>query len=118
MMPTRSVLDLIPNRDDQLALLHKLEARLQPIPFSGCWVSDGWHDGNDYGKVSVEGYHMMLHRVLYELRSGIKIPDRHFLDHECKVHSCGHQEHLTPLPPHMNTAKGDAIMYKRAHAYS
>lgn len=118
MMPSRSVLDLIPNRADQLALLAKLESRMQPIPFCGCLVGTGGHDGNYYNKISVKGVDLMLHRVLYELRTGERIPHRHFLDHECKVHSCGEQSHLTPLPPHLNTAKGNAIMYRRAHAYA
>lgn len=84
-----------------------------PEPNTGCWLYVGiWDSANGYGKISWNGRHMMLHRVVYELIVG-PIPDGRVLDHKCRVRACCNPDHLEPVTVRENTLRGAAVLFPK-----
>lgn len=100
-----------------LTLPRSLLDRLMPLPWCGCWVWTGeWDSGNGYGKVSWEGQDWMAHRLIWTLLRG-PIPSGLLLDHHCRVRRCCFDDHLEPVTTKINTHRGNAILFRPAHAY-
>jgi hypothetical protein len=88
--------------------LGELFARSIPIPFSGCWVWDGFLDRFGYGRLASgkRGVSYKAHRVSYEYAKG-PIPDGLQIDHLCRVKGCINPDHLEAVTPGENVRRGD-----------
>jgi hypothetical protein len=72
---------------------------------NGCWqwqrpLSDG------YGHLTFRGEPYTAH-VFSWLSHGKTIPDGEQLDHLCRNRACVNPDHLEPVPPGVNTQRGD-----------
>lgn len=80
--------------------LERLMAKVQPVPWSGCWLWLGGLSGRppgQYGQSWLNGRQRKAHCVVYELLKG-PIPEGMDLDHLCKVRLCVNPEHLEAVP--------------------
>lgn len=72
---------------------------------TGCWVWQRYVNEKGYGKIQADGRSRIAHRYFYELHKG-PIPAGMHLDHLCRNPSCVNPEHLEPVTPQENTARG------------
>lgn len=74
-------------------------------PVSGCWIWDRATRPNGYGIVwdgfKLEG----AHRLTYRMMVG-EIPEKHDLDHLCRVRNCVNPKHLEPVLRKVNARRG------------
>src|SRR6188768_3927805 len=85
-------------------LPERIRNRVTVDPDSGCWVAGGAVTSDGYALVHWEGQCRLLHRVVWELANGQKIPKMHVLDHlredrpvcpgPCRYRNCIHPDHL------------------------
>lgn len=114
MLPNRSIFDFGPERIDAIRV--RVEDCLHPIPFVGCTVYAGRAEsGNGYSKVQLYGVTFAVHRVTYELKTGARIPPGLLLDHTCRWRPCCDPAHMEPVTTHVNTLRGNAILFKPRH---
>ena len=79
--------------------VNNLKARIQRKikVVNGCWLWQGSHSGygrgGGYGRMSVNGCTMAVHRVSYMLEHG-PIPTKRQVDHLCKNRLCCNPDHL------------------------
>lgn len=66
-----------------------------------CWVWTGSFNSHGYGRYG----RRMAHRVVYEMRRGPVRKDLH-LDHLCRNTACVNPNHLEPVKPSVNIARG------------
>ena len=81
-----------------------------------CWL---WHraEPHGYGKISVNGRHEYVHRVVYEMLRG-PIPEGMQIDHLCRNKLCCNPDHLEPVTRKENLARGiDANAAKRNQSH-
>lgn len=76
-----------------------------PVPHSGCWVWLGTLNPGGYGSVGYKGKTWNAHRVSYLLAHGA-LPERHDLDHLCRVRCCINPDHLEAVTRSENLARG------------
>lgn len=70
----------------------RMEAKIERIPFSGCWIWAGAQfDG--YGRIVICGTARRVHRVMYELMYGPILPGM-CVCHRCDVSLCVNPAHL------------------------
>jgi hypothetical protein len=94
--------------DPVATLPTRFAAKVRRLP-GGCWQWTGGHTASGYGHISVgAGVCRMAHRVSWELHRG-PIPDGHQIDHLCRNPSCVNPDHLEPVPPGLNTARGFGV---------
>lgn len=91
-----------------MSLAERLEAKIERIPESGCWLFIGTlRDG--YGRIRQGGRRdsplLQAHRASYELAKG-KIPEGLQLDHLCRVRCCVNPAHLEPVTHLENAHRG------------
>lgn len=74
----------------------------------GCWLWTGYTSPRGYGDTGRYGLSRtrLAHRIAYELTLG-RIPEGMQLDHLCRVRRCVNPEHLEPVTPRENIARGD-----------
>lgn len=80
-------------------------------PESGCW---NWMRGvNKFGYGILGGHwgkmtgrSILAHRIAWEDRNEIAIPDRWTIDHLCKNRKCVNPDHLEPVPHRINIQRG------------
>ncbi len=87
-------------------------AKVEPVPFSGCWVWMGHINDKGYGLTQIRIGHkwkkLRAHRVAYELYRG-PIPAGLDLDHKCRVRCCVNPDHLEPVTRQVNILRGIGI---------
>ena len=71
----------------------RIEARIVPVPFSGCWIWDSPSVSSGYGVLSVRGDQIGAHRAAYEHFHG-PITNGLFVCHLCDVPLCVNPSHL------------------------
>lgn len=71
---------------------------------SGCWEWQGAQNGKGYGRITVEGRSLYVHRVAYEAFIG-PIPDGLTIDHLCRTRHCANPWHMDPVPAEINTSR-------------
>jgi hypothetical protein len=101
-------------------LLTKVELKrvLAKIDYRGeCWVWNGalagpGYDegigGRGYPQAKLGGKVRRVHRAVYEHFHG-PIPERHDVDHTCRLRQCLNPEHLEAVPHRENLLRGDTI---------
>lgn len=85
--------------------LDRLMAKVQPVPWSGCWLWTGYIDQLDYGQFAFGGKVKKAHRVSYELHRG-PIPLGLEIDHLCRVRCCVNPDHLEAVTRSENIRRG------------
>ena len=91
----------------------RIEAKIERIPFSGCWIWTG-ATLRGYGRISLKGENRIAHRVIYEfLRGPIPLPE---LDHLCRVRCCVNPDHLEPVTKRENRMRGFGVFATNARA--
>lgn len=71
----------------------------------GCWRWQGTLDRLGYGKFGVGGKQYLAHRWFYQVERGPVHPKLQ-MDHLCRVHECVNPDHLEPVTPKVNGARG------------
>ena len=73
-----------------------------------CWVYQGSDSGNGrgggYGKISVDGFMMAVHRVIWMCLHG-PISSKRQVDHDCRVRRCCNPDHLESMTHKQNQRK-------------
>lgn len=84
------------------------QAKSNPVGYvieeNGCWSWVGKHDRKGYGMWVTDG-ECYAHRVLYKRHKG-PIPRGLQLDHLCRKRDCVNPDHVEPVTPKVNTARG------------
>ena len=78
-----------------------------------CWIWKGATSSTGYGQLWRDGRLHYAHRLAYEHFIG-PVPDRHELDHLCRVRRCVNPEHLEPVTAKENNRRGAGNQYKNA----
>ena len=93
------------HRGYDLPPFDRLWQKIEPIPFSGCWIYTGALDKDGYGVFTLKQVTTRAHRASYILRHGA-IPDSLQLDHKCRIRSCVNPDHLEPVTLLENHRRG------------
>lgn len=78
----------------------------------GCWLWTGAPDGKGYGAVYYDGRAQRAHRAVYMEMVG-PIPDGLVLDHLCRTPACVRPDHLEPVTPAVNRARGLDLNWRK-----
>lgn len=95
----------------------RLEAKIERVPFSGCWLWTGATYPNGYGHFKRPNLRKTVsaHRGFYELLRG-PIPAGLDLDHLCRVRCCVNPAHLEPVTRRENLRRGGVLERLQRHA--
>ena len=75
-------------------ITERLMEKIEPIPFSGCWIWTGYTDSKmGYGMIWDAPTMKLAHRVSYEIHNGA-IPNGLHVLHRCDVPCCVNPSHL------------------------
>jgi len=85
--------------------IERLLDRIEPIPFSGCWIWMGRITKAGYGCISSHSAYRYTHRLTYEHFVG-PIPEGMEIDHKCRVRSCCNPDHLEAVTHLENVRRG------------
>jgi hypothetical protein len=99
-------------------VMDRVMEKVEMLPWSGCWIYLGHIDKKGYGRIVVgsrsDGTRVQgerVHRVVYKERVG-PIPEGLDIDHVrargCVSRACCNTDHLEPVPPGVNTLRGDS----------
>lgn len=99
----------------RMKLITRIINRTWTCPDKGCWVWQGSTSGTEskgvggrgYGRISISGVTMAVHRVIYTCFEGI-IPHRHDIDHKCKNRLCCNPDHLELVTHKENCKRREA----------
>jgi hypothetical protein len=81
---------------------------------TGCWIwqgsTSGKHEpgktGRGYGRISIDGATMSVHRVMFTHAFGI-IPHKKQIDHTCRNRLCCNPDHLELVTHKQNCKRRD-----------
>lgn len=81
-----------------------------------CWeVREGWNSGNGYAKCNHKGKAWLVHRLAYYFaHNSLPSPREALLDHLCESRACIRPAHLEPVSTQINTARGKAVLFRKA----
>jgi hypothetical protein len=91
-------------------LKERFDAKVKVNGESGCWTWAGFHDGANYGRISLNGKPAQASRVAYTLYRGA-IPEGQVLDHHlypeggCVGPTCVNPSHLIPTTRSENSSR-------------
>jgi hypothetical protein len=81
---------------------------------TGCWLWTAYTRKDGYGVFGVtSGDTWLAHRWAYEQWVG-PIPKGLTIDHLCRVRNCVNPDHMEPVPPGVNTLRGDTFQARNA----
>ncbi len=95
-----------------ITLLERFWASVQTG--AGCWEWVAGRDPNGYGRINVDTYPMLAHRLAYEFAHSVKLTPSQHIMHECDNPSCVKPSHLRLGNQAANMADK---MAKGRHAY-
>ena len=95
-------------------ILRRLKAQTKKDKNTGCWLWTGQlsgkfvqgKTGRGYGRISIGGATMAVHRVAYVHFFGI-IPHGKQIDHLCKNRACWNPDHLDMVTHKQNCQRRD-----------
>lgn len=97
----------------RMRLADRLEGKIMPVPFAGCWLWMGECDPRGYGRFyewnNGRSKSKLAHRIVYEHERG-PIPPGLCLDHLCRNPSCVNPDHLEAVTHAENMARGAHAM--------
>lgn len=81
-----------------------------------CHVFRGCKDPQGYGRISVRGRSVLVHRYVFQKEQGIILPRTTVLDHQCRNRACCNSEHLRPVTQAINATENvvNTIWQRRA----
>lgn len=92
-------------------LFDRVVARCELNPERGCWTWLGGNSGNGrgggYGRISVDGQMMAVHRVMFMIMHGPIHANRQ-VDHKCRNRLCCNPDHLEAVTHKENQKRRDA----------
>ena len=95
-------------------IIEKIISRIEVDQDSGCWLWQGGTSGKPekgktgrgYGRISIDGETMAVHKVVYTHFYGI-IPRKKHIDHLCKTRLCCNPDHLEMVTHKVNMKRRD-----------
>lgn len=96
---------------DSLRRRVRIEAQPHPGLGSPCWIWAGRLNRNGYGRAWHAGAEPVAHRAVYEVLVG-DVPAGHLLDHLCRRRACCNPDHVEPVLPRVNVARGEAVLFR------
>lgn len=87
-------------------LMPRVLARITKDTKTGCWL-DTKANKDGYARISYQGRPWLVHRAVYTELVG-EIPQNLELDHYCENRNCCNPDHLEPVAPQVNTARGNS----------
>ena len=78
-----------------------------------CWIWQGKTYNGGYGKITIEGKSLLVHRLAYELYNAKKIPEDRMVLHSCHNRDCINPEHLR-LGTHTDNMRDMVIANRQA----
>lgn len=82
--------------------------KIEIDPVTGCWLWTRYIDRSGYGRFHRPTGSPLAHRYAYEEFVG-PVPEGMQLDHLCRVRRCVNPEHLEPVTPRENYARGNSF---------
>lgn len=70
-----------------------------------CWEWPGSRLPSGYGRASFRGERHYMHRLMWELRAGKRMPKELMTDHLCRNPCCCNPDHLEAVTPKENTRR-------------
>lgn len=79
----------------------------------------GWNNGEGHGKVRIDGKACYTHRIIVERVRGVVLGTLDYVDHKCERKACLNYDHLEPVTPGENVARGPGRhwQYKKRDYY-
>ncbi len=93
--------------------LERIEAKIERITETGCWIWIGSLGHHGYARFSLDDKTRLVHRVIYELLVG-PIPEGMHLDHLCRVRCCVNPAHLEAVTCRENLMRGETPARRNA----
>lgn len=83
------------------------------------WCMNGWNNGEGHAKARMGGKIVYCYRWVVEKMTGRALARHDHVDHRCERKLCITYEHLEPVTPGENTARGPGRLhqFKPAGAY-
>lgn len=93
-----------------LQIMSRVRARIEVCRVTGCWVwqgpTSGDGRGGGYGRMSLNGQTVAVHRVVFTHYYGY-IPGRKHIDHKCGNRLCCNPLHLEMVSHRENMRRRD-----------